>query len=249
MAQTERPGALPDPLGLSTPVLVENSPAGDQQRRVAMRVRVLLQITDDDGTAGTAEEVAAFDKVTERPEDLGLSIAEGKALMAAVQHRTVNAQAAVWAERHRRCEACGERRRSKGSYPVTFMTLFGDVDLPSPRLLRCPCQNADGPMTLSPLCDLIPDHVAPERLYLEARWSSLVPYAAAAGLLADILPMGSGANAKTLREHTLRVAERAVERARSDLQQQVGAAFRPLHLLTFGEAFADDGIHRRLRQA
>ena len=39
-----------------------------------MRVRVLLQITDDDGTAGTAEEVAAFDKATERPEDLGLSM-------------------------------------------------------------------------------------------------------------------------------------------------------------------------------
>ena len=36
---------------------------------------------------------------------------------------------------------------------------------------------------MSPLTDLIPDHVAPERLYLEARWSSLVPYAAAAELL------------------------------------------------------------------
>ena len=174
-----------------------------------MHVRVLLQITSDDGTAGVAEEVAVFEKVTERPEDLGLSIAEGKATLAAIQRRTVNAQAAVWTERHRHCEACGERRRSKGSYPVTFMTLYGDVELSSPRLLRCPCQSADGPMTLAPLCDLMPDHVAPERLYLEARWSSLVPYAAAAGLLADILPMESGANAKTLREHTLRVAERA----------------------------------------
>jgi len=38
---------------------------------------------------------------------------------------------------------------------------------------------------------------------------SLVPYAAAAGLLADVLPVASGANANTLREHTLRVAERA----------------------------------------
>jgi hypothetical protein len=174
-----------------------------------MHVRVLLQITSDDGTAGSAEEVAVFEKVTERPEDLGLSIAEAKATLAAIQRRTVNTQAAVWAERHRRCEACGERRRSKGSYPVTFMTLYGDVELSSPRLLRCPCQSADGPATVSPLCDLLPDHVAPERLYLEARWSSLVPYAAAAGLLADILPMESGANAKTLREHTLRVAERA----------------------------------------
>jgi hypothetical protein len=62
---------------------------------------------------------------------------------------------------------------------------------------------------MSPLRNLISDHVAPERLYLEARWSSLVPYAAAAGLLADVLPVTSGANANTLREHTLRVAERA----------------------------------------
>lgn len=174
-----------------------------------MRVRVLLQITDDDGTAGTAEEVAAFDKATERPEDLGLSIVEGKAMLAAVQHRTVNAQAAAWAQRHRCCEACGERRRSKGSYSVIFMTLYGDVRLSSPRLHRCPCQITDSPATVSPLRTLMPDHVAPERLYLESRWASLAPYAAAAGLLADILPIASGANAKTLREHTLRVAERA----------------------------------------
>ncbi|MGH7160270.1 MAG: ISKra4 family transposase [Acetobacteraceae bacterium] len=174
-----------------------------------MRFRVLLEITTDDGTAGAAEEVAAFEKVTERPEDLGLSIAEGKALMAAVQHRTISAQAAAWSRRHRCCEACGARRPSKGSYSLVFMTLYGDVRLSSPRLHRCPCQSTDGPATVSPLRDLIPDHVAPERLYLEARWSSLAPYAAAAGLLADILPIASGANAKTLRMHALCVAERA----------------------------------------
>ena len=101
------------------------------------------------------------------------------------------------------------RRHSKGSYPVVFLTLYGDVQLASPRLHRCPCQGADGPATVSPLRTLIPDYVAPERLYLEARWASLVPYAAAAGLLADILPITSGANATTLREHVLRVAERA----------------------------------------
>ncbi len=74
-----------------------------------MRVRVLLQITGDDGTAGAAEEVAVFEKVTQRLEDLGLSIAEGKALLAAVQHGTVKVQAAatsplpcLW--RQRRCK-------------------------------------------------------------------------------------------------------------------------------------------------
>src|SRR3954447_23227661 len=70
-------------------------------------------------------------------------------------------------------------------------------------------EGAEGPATISPLRTLIPDYVAPERLYLEARWASLVPYAAAAGLLADILPIAAGANATTLREHVLHVAERA----------------------------------------
>jgi hypothetical protein len=52
------------------------------------------------------------------------------------------------------------------------------------------------------------DHVAPERLYLETRWASLVPYAAAAELLADVLPIGSGVNATTVRQRVLRTAER-----------------------------------------
>lgn len=92
-----------------------------------MRVRVLLQITGDDGAAGDATEVAAFEKRTGRPEDLGLSITDGKALIAAVQQRVVNAQVASWTEWHRCCEACGARRRGKGSHPVVFLTLYGDV--------------------------------------------------------------------------------------------------------------------------
>ena len=49
-----------------------------------MPVRVLLQVTGEDGSAGAAEEVATFEKVTERPEDLGVSIAEAKELLAAI---------------------------------------------------------------------------------------------------------------------------------------------------------------------
>ena len=164
-----------------------------------MRVSILLQIITEDGATCAAEAVAAFEKATERAEDVGLSLAEGKALLAAVQRRVVQAQAADWTARHRCCPACGEGRRSKGSYPMLFRTLYGDVALRSPRLHRCPCGGTDGSATMSPLHDLIPGHVAPERLYLEARWASLVPYAAAAGLLADVLPVASGANATTLR--------------------------------------------------
>src|SRR5215210_3114631 len=174
-----------------------------------MHVRILLQITADDGAASPTEEVTAFEKSAERPEDLGLSLAEGKAVTAAIQRQVVNTQVASWTERHRGCEACGVRRRSKGSSPVVFRTLYGDVPLASPRLHRCPCQDADGPATLLPLRTLIPGQIAPERLYLEARWSSLVPYAAAAELLTDVLPIASGANRTTARAHALCIAERA----------------------------------------
>ncbi|MDD2862606.1 MAG: ISKra4 family transposase [Acidiphilium sp.] len=174
-----------------------------------MRVSVLLQITDDEGVARAAEPVAVFEKATERPEDVGLSISEGKTLMTAVQRRIVGSQVASWTARHRNCQACGARQRSKGNYPLIFRTLYGDVPLAGLRLHRCPCQGDHGPATTSPLGEFFPEHIAPERLYLETRWSSLVPYAAAAGLMADILPIASGANATTLRDHTLRVAARA----------------------------------------
>ena len=90
---------------------------------------------------------------------------------------------------------------------LAFHTLYGDIDINSPRLYRCACQKT-GRASVSPLRALIPSHIAPERLYLEARWASLVLYAAAAGLLADILPISAGANATTVRAHLLQVAER-----------------------------------------
>jgi len=173
-----------------------------------MHVKILLQITADDGVSGCVEEIASLDKSIERAEDLGLSISQSKALLAAAQQRIVEAQTTSWTEGRRCCEVCTRRRRSKGSYPIIFHTLFGDVRLSSPRFHRCPCQEGSGKATVSPLAQLIPDHVAPERLYLETRWASLVSYVAAGDLLADILPITAGVNATTVRRHVLRVAER-----------------------------------------
>jgi hypothetical protein len=174
-----------------------------------VRVRILLQVAPDDGAFGEAEEVATFEKGAGQLEEVGLSLAEGKALLAAIQRRTVALQATAHVERHRRCAACSRRLRSKGSYLIVFRSLFGDIRLASPRFHRCRCRDQAGPATVSPLKDLLSDHTAPERLYLEARWASLIPYAATAELLADVLPIGATINASTIRAHVLRVAERA----------------------------------------
>ena len=173
-----------------------------------MQVRVLLQITADDGEPGSVEEIAVWDKTATVAEDIGLSLADGKMLLSAAQRRIVEAQVASWLEDRRCCDDCGRRATVKGHHPIVYHTLFGDVALASPRFHRCKCRGNIGTATNSPLVTIIPHHIAPERLYLEARWASLVPYAAAAELLADVLPITTGANATTVRQHVLRVAER-----------------------------------------
>jgi Plasmid pRiA4b ORF-3-like protein len=45
--------------------------------------------------------------------------------MGWVQHKIMLAQVAAWSARHRDCDNCGQRRRIKGSYPLTYHTLFG----------------------------------------------------------------------------------------------------------------------------
>src|SRR5690242_7250314 len=175
---------------------------------MSMRVQVQLRIVaDDESVISDDTELLLLDKTDDRLEALGLSLAEAKALLAGVQQRLVTAQAASYVARHRGCPVCGRRRRSKGPYPIVFRTAFGVVPLASPRFHRCRCQPAE-PKTVSPLTELLTGHTAPELLYLETRWASLVSYGLTAELLQEVLPIGRGANASTIRSHLHRVAVR-----------------------------------------
>jgi hypothetical protein len=78
-----------------------------------MQVKIMLQIVGDDGNIGTTEEVADLTKVTAGAEDLGLSLAESKALLAAAQQRIVEAQVDCWLEKHRHCPISGRKLRSR----------------------------------------------------------------------------------------------------------------------------------------
>ena len=63
-----------------------------------MRVRILLQIALDDGAFGAAEEVATLVKGAGRLEEVGLSLADSKAVLAGLQRRLVGLQAAARVE-------------------------------------------------------------------------------------------------------------------------------------------------------
>ena len=172
-----------------------------------MRVQVKLRILSDDGTLISDDEVLHLDKASDQIETIGLSLAEAKTLMASTQNRLVSAQAAAYVAKHRCCTTCGRRLRGKGHSSLVFHTAFGVIHLNSPRYYHCGCQPAAS-KTFSPLTELLSGHDAPELLYLEAKWASLVSYGLTADLLKEVLPIGTSANSSTIRNHLHRVAGR-----------------------------------------
>jgi hypothetical protein len=96
----------------------------------------------------------------------------------------------------------------KGSHTVMFQTLFGNLELCSPRWNHCGCR-PNPAKTFSPLLELLDGHVSPERLYLETKWASLISFELAAHLLKDTLPVAETVNAASVRNHLHRVAERS----------------------------------------
>jgi hypothetical protein len=173
----------------------------------AVHVHLQLRIVGDDGTVFTDNEILYLEKSDHRLEAVGLSISESKTLQERLQQHVVTAQAAAFVSRHRCCPACGRHLCSKGKYPITFRTMFGNVTLSSPRFHRCGCQPADS-QTFSPLTELFTEHTAPELLYLESRWASLISFGMTAALLKDVLPVADTTNPETVRQHLHRVADR-----------------------------------------
>jgi hypothetical protein len=170
-----------------------------------MRIEIQLRIVGDDNSVISADEVLHFDKSDDRVEAIGLSFGNAKAVLAAIQERVVTVQAASFLARHRCCNRCGRALLSKGPGRIQFRTAFGIIPLNSPRFYRCRCQPSAS-KTFSPLGELFTEHTAPELLYLETK--SLVSFGLTAQLLKEVLPVGSTANAGTIRRHLHKIAVR-----------------------------------------
>jgi hypothetical protein len=106
--------------------------------KLVWRVKLVAELRPGDVTE---TEVARIERDEQSGVgDLGLRLAETKQLMAALQAEIVPAQVAAVGEQRHCCSSCGRRLASKGHYPVTFRSLFGDVLVRARRLLVCPCQ-------------------------------------------------------------------------------------------------------------
>jgi len=82
--------------------------------------------------------------------------------------------------------------------------VFGPVAVPNPRWERGSCQT-EGPKTFRPTAAWLKGRTSPERLYLEAKWGSLIPYEKVADLLKEVLPVSGSTAIKGL---TLSLADR-----------------------------------------
>jgi hypothetical protein len=142
-----------------------------------------------------------------KPETLGLTLAEGKAILKDIQQIVVQEQISSDLAPLRQCPDCGQSRRSKGYHDLSLRTVFGHLRVKSPRLHHCECAS-HGAATFSPLAELLPNHTTPELLFLETKWASLMSYGMTVQLLEDVLPMDDPLNAFTIRQHVWTVAER-----------------------------------------
>jgi hypothetical protein len=101
----------------------------------------------------------------------------------------------------------GPPLHTKGQPTRPFRTLFGTFTLPSPRVYHCPCQQTPT-TTFRPLTAPLTEPTAPELMFMETTWASLVSYGLTVQALKSFLPVDAELNIKTVQNHTLAVVQR-----------------------------------------
>jgi len=165
-----------------------------------MEFKLQLVTCLSEGDEPVIEDVFTWNRTDLNLASVGLTLAESKALLQTIQQQVIGQQVATHLQAH---QPVGLRK--KGSYPLQLKTLFGNVTVESPRYYLPPTEA--GPKTYSPLQHLFPQHATPERLYLETKWASLIPYQKTTDLLHDVLPLSERLSGTTIQQHLHAVVE------------------------------------------
>src|SRR5271165_3620919 len=176
---------------------------GRRNRECRMKWRVVLELVEADGTA-RVHEVSGGAAVAEyTPRIIGLTLAEGKHLLAAVQRHLVQAQTEDHCRRRRRCQRCGAQRPLKDQRSRRLVSLFGTVRVCAPRFTPCRCA-VTCRRTLSPVAEIMPDRCTPEYERVVAKMGASLPYRRARTLLAEFLPLDDIPSVEMVRQRTIR---------------------------------------------
>jgi hypothetical protein len=153
-----------------------------------MKWRLVLELVGADGAVGIHEVSGGAALAEYAPRMIGLTLAEGKHMLAAVQDHLVRAQTADHCRRRRRCQRCRVQRPVKDQRSRRLVSLFGMVEVRAPRFAPCRCA-VTCRRTLSPVAEIMPDRCTPEYEQVIAKMGSLLPYRRARTLLSEFLPL------------------------------------------------------------
>jgi len=107
-----------------------------RKRQVLARYsRIRTQVMSDvlDGSQET-REIHSIKRKDLKPETLGLTLAEGKAILKDIQQIVVQQQVSSGLAPCRDCPDCGKPRRRKGYHDLSLRTVFGHLRVKRPRL-------------------------------------------------------------------------------------------------------------------
>src|SRR3954464_10820885 len=139
--------------------------------------------------------------------NLGLSLAEAKQLLAALQREVVAAQAREHARRRPTCRACGGACHLKEYRQHRIATPFGQVTVRLPRFRCIACGGTESGVDWPSQ-----GRSTPELDRLQAHLSALMSYRTAAEVLAQMLLLDAGKDHETLRRHTQTLGEQLQHR-------------------------------------
>jgi hypothetical protein len=156
-----------------------------------MRWTVRLEARTDQGEVQTTELVTI-----ERPvvggtfADLGLALAEAKAVLAELQRIMVRSQVAEHVARHRLCPRCRVPQPLKDRRSRRLRTLFGTVEVEAPRFRVCRCRPPApvAVVAVSPVRALLTAHRTPELERVQAELGARTSFREAARILEALLP-------------------------------------------------------------
>lgn len=170
-----------------------------------MQMIIEARLIDDLGEAAPVRLAVIERESTTSP--LGLSLAEGKELLASAQKYLVAEHSLSIADAHSYCSRCDVRLGVKGWHQRQIRTVFGLVVVRSPRLRCCACAGRRPGASVSPMVEVLPTRVTPELEYLQVKWAAHLPYAQAVALLGEVLPIGDALSVSGVKRRVRAVGE------------------------------------------
>ena len=210
-----------------------------------MRWTVRLEARTNQGEVETTELVTLERPVVDGTlADLGLALAEAKAVLSKLQVIMVRSQVVEYAACHRICPHCQAPQPFKDRRSRRLQTLFGTVEVDAPRFRACRCRPSAPTATaaLSPVGTLLTARCTPELVRVQAELGARTSFREAARILEALLP-ASPANHEGVRTRThavalrLEAADRQAAAAIAVEDTAAAAASRPVVML--------DGAHVR----